>query len=110
MIRGWQELIWAIVALAIAVLVAYGLVLLTPHDAQGQVPPLQSSAYDERLDQLDREAIEHAYVQHVAKLFGTWMADYSSNSQPFRMQRGHRNARQGYIDTMTAVDQRKSGR
>lgn len=94
----------AAITIVVAVLLAIGLILM----AEGQsVPPLQHSDYDERLDQLDREALEKAYVQHVGQLFRTWMTDYSVNSQPFRMQKGHRNARQGYIDTMTAIDQRK---
>ncbi len=105
MVSNLKELLWAVAALAIAVVVAYGLVLLTPHDAQGEVSPIQPSIYNNRLDQLDREALEIAYRNHIVQMFEGWMKD--PTAQPVRAQAGHRNARKAFIDTMTAFDQRK---
>jgi hypothetical protein len=104
MIKGWRELIWAIVALAIAVLVAYGLVLLTPHEAQGESAQIPSSVYDGRLNELDREAAEQAYKQQLVHLFEVWMKD--GTGQPARFQAGIVNARKGYIAAMAEIEKR----
>ena len=86
MIKGWQELIWAIVALAIAVVIAYGLVLLTPHDAPAKSQmPVRSTMH--RLP-LDREAL-NGLPRSGRTFVYSWMKD--STGQP-TVQRGRRCA------------------
>lgn len=105
MIHGWQELIWAIAALAIAVLIAYGLVLMVPHEATGEVV-MPSSVYNHRLDAIDREAVENAYRDQVHHLFIGWMKD--ATGQPARAINGQRQARRAYIEIITEIDKRKA--
>jgi hypothetical protein len=74
-------------------------------DADGQAPPLTPSVYDKKLDRLDRRGIEAAYSSRVALLFQNWMTDTTKESSQ-RALRGHRNARQVYIEAMTGLDAR----
>jgi hypothetical protein len=103
MVSSLRELLWALAALAIAVLVAYGLVLLMPHGAQGEAV-ISSSIYDGRLNELDREAAEQAYKQQLVHLFETWMKD--GTGQPARFQAGIANARKGFIASMAEIEKR----
>lgn len=76
-------------------------------EAQGEAvyPPLEHSAYDERLSALDREAIEVAYKNRITALFETWMKD--ATGQPMRALTGARQARRAYVGSMNAIEQRK---
>lgn len=105
MIRGWG-LLWAIIALAIAVLLAYLLVNIFPHEVQSESVPMPRSVYDQRLDGLDREAVENAYRDQVQHLFIGWMKD--STGQPARAINGQRTARRAYIEIITEIDKRKA--
>jgi hypothetical protein len=100
-----REHLWALVALTIAVALALILLSLASDPRSEPYPPLQPSAYDRKLDRLDRRGIEAAYSSRVALLFQNWMTDTTSESHK-RALKGHRNARQIYIEAMTAVDAR----
>lgn len=90
-------------AALIAVALAWALVMLS-QDAQGQQPPLQRSKYDDRLDTLDRQAIETAYTSQIEHLYSVWMKD--SSGQPTRAVSGARVARSAYIAAMTEIEKR----
>ncbi len=95
-----------LIGLAAAAFALFVLWLLERTEAQSEAyPPLQASAYDKKLDRLDRRGIEAAYSARVALLFQNWMTDTTSESHK-RALKGHRNARQIYIEAMTAVDAR----
>lgn len=101
-----QEYFWALLTLVIAVLLAIVLLNIAKDDPRSEpVPALQHSVYDKKLDRLDRRGIEAAYSSRVALLFQNWMTDTGKESSN-RALRGHRNARQIYIEAMTAVDAR----
>jgi hypothetical protein len=68
--------------------------------------PTEASPYDTRLAELDREAIEAAYGEHIRKLYSVWMADPGNPESARRVGNGARNGRRAYIDAMIAVDQR----
>ena len=94
-----------LIGLAAAAFALFILWLLEPEAQSETYPPLQPSAYDRKLDRLDRRGIEAAYSSRVALLFQNWMTDTTSESHK-RALKGHRNARQIYIEAMTAVDAR----
>jgi hypothetical protein len=103
-----REYFWALITLLIAVALAIILLSLA-NDPRSETsyPPLQPSAYDKKLDRLDRRGIEAAYGSRVALLFQNWMTDTTAESHK-RALKGHRNARQIYIEAMTALDARDS--
>jgi hypothetical protein len=106
MIKSWRELLWAIAALAIAVVIAYGLVLLTPHEAQSEPRVFEPSVYEDRILELDAQAIDEAYKKHVMLLFENWVKDVKG--QPGRALKGIDSARKAYVDSMTAIDARRA--
>jgi hypothetical protein len=106
MIKSWRELLWAIAALAVAVVLAYVLVLLTPHEAQSETRVFQPSIYEDRFVELDTAAIEDAYKKHVMLLFENWVKDVKG--QPGRALAGIDSARKAYVDSMTAIDARRA--
>lgn len=76
--------------------------------AQGQdlddafVAPPQ---YESRLIELDRAAIEKAYVQQVVFLFQQWMKD--DTDQPRRATRGINHAKDAYIRGLREIERRE---
>jgi hypothetical protein len=101
-----REYVWALVTLIIAIALALGLLSLANDPrSEPSYPPLQPSAYDKKLDRLDRRGIEAAYSSRVALLFQNWMTDTTAESHK-RALKGHRNARTIYIEAMTALDAR----
>jgi hypothetical protein len=100
-----REYFWALITLVIAVALALALLSLANDPRSETYPPLQPSAYDRKLDRLDRRGIEAAYSSRVALLFQNWMTDTTAESHK-RALKGHRNARTIYIEAMTAVDAR----
>ena len=67
---------------------------------------IEASPYDARIAELEREAIEAAFQEHVRKLYSVWMADPSNAEAPRRAGKGAANGRRAYIDAMTTIDQR----
>jgi hypothetical protein len=97
---------WALLTLAIAVILAIILLGIAKDDSRGEgVPPLVASPYDKKLDRLDRRGVEAAYSARVGLLFQNWMTDTNQASQD-RALRGHRNAREIYVKVMTGIDTR----
>ena len=97
---------WALLTLIIAIALAFILLSTAKDDSHSQpVPELQPSAYDRKLDRLDRRGTEAAYTNRVALLYTNWMTDTTQASQD-RALRGHRKARDIYIQIMTAIDAR----
>jgi DNA-binding transcriptional regulator YbjK len=97
---------WFAPVMAGFIAVALAIVLMMLTEAQSEpVPPLMPSVYDKKLDRLDRRGIEAAYSSRVALLFQNWMTDTTKESSQ-RALKGHRNARQIYIEAMTNLDAR----
>ena len=79
---------------------------------QAQTPVLDTSdvpaRHEARLIQLDRQAIEQAYVQQITFLFQQWMKDHTD--QPERALRGARSARSAYSRAMASIEQREKAK
>ena len=101
-----REYLWALLTLIIAVALGLALLSIAQDNPRSQpVPVLKPSAYDRKLDRLDRRGVEAAYSSRVALLFQNWMTDTNQASQD-RALRGHRNAREIYVKVMTGIDAR----
>jgi hypothetical protein len=68
--------------------------------------PYEQSPYDARIIELEREAIEAAFQEHVRKLYSVWMAEPANPESARRVGRGASNGRKAYIDAMGAIDLR----
>lgn len=96
---------------AIAVVVLLSFVLIAAvFDVQSQdvppVPLVAPSVYDEKLDALNRQAVEEAYRRYALGQFESWMRD--PHGQPQRATMGIQKARRAFIDSMTVLDQRRT--
>jgi hypothetical protein len=80
-------------------------VLLVSSEPRHEPLPPQTSPFDRRIIDLEREAIDEAFRQQITHLFFTWMKDDSG--QPERALKGTRQARKAYISAMTAIDIRE---
>src|SRR5215831_14224780 len=67
--------------------------------------PLFTSKYDERLLQLEKEAVDNGYRQKAEDLIRVWFLDEAG--QPARFLTGVRAARRKYIDMMNAIEKRE---
>jgi hypothetical protein len=67
--------------------------------------PPAPSPYDRRLIALDREALDAAYRNQLAKLFGVWMGD--ERNQPQRAMAGAARARRAYIAVKREIEERE---
>jgi hypothetical protein len=67
--------------------------------AETTLPP---SKWDDRIAELDKEAVETAYKTQIEHLFEIWMKD--DRGQPDRAVTGARNARKAFIGAMNAID------
>lgn len=66
------------------------------------------SKWDAHMIEMDVQALDTAYTQQIALLYGTWMKDYSDAVQtPRRVATGARNARNAYIHAMTQIEARR---
>ncbi len=75
-------------------------------EAQGEV--IHPTKYDARMDALQREALDEAFVGHFVLLFSTWMKD--PNYGPSRAKVGAAHARKAYADVMDEIESREQGR
>ena len=97
---------WALVTLIIAIALAFILLSTAKDDGRSETfPPPEPSAYDRKLNRLDRQGVESAYRGRVHLLFTNWMTDTNEASAQ-RVLKGHRNARKIYIEAMTSLDAR----
>jgi len=64
----------------------------------------KASPYDDRLIELDKQAVEDAYRRQLELLFSTWMKDDSG--QPQRLMVGVQQARRAYILSMGEIEKR----
>jgi hypothetical protein len=68
-------------------------------------PPI--SKHEGHLLELDREALDKAYKDHIGLVFGVWMKGPSDPSAPHRAGLGARNARAGYEKSMDKIELRE---
>jgi hypothetical protein len=88
----------------VAIVLALGYAVYAEMSAQAIDTYVTPPHHEARLIELDREAIEAAYRQHVQSVFATWMKD--DTGQPGRAVRGVRIARKAYVDSMINIEER----
>ena len=67
-----------------------------------------SSKWDERMIELDLEALDEAYRDTISKLFAVWMRD--PTGQPTRAIVGAQAARRAYILVRQGLEKREAER
>jgi hypothetical protein len=67
---------------------------------------MAQSKYDEKLIELDRQAVEDEYNAAVRGLFRVWLHNTISG-QPVKAGKGAEIARKAYIEAMDAIDRRE---
>jgi len=68
--------------------------------------PLTASKYDERILELDKEAIEQAYRDQIAHLYSVWLKSGDIGA-PERARTGAMGARAAFIAIMKALERRE---
>src|SRR5215475_10475254 len=66
---------------------------------------LPPSPWDDKLLQLDRQALDGAYLKKIEQLFSVWVSD--STDQPERAAKGALQAKRAYIEAQRVLDMRE---
>lgn len=90
--------------LACLIVIPLAFMLSRCDSAVSEHAPLPVSVFDERLEQIEREALDEAYRGQIMHVFEVWMKD--ATGQPARALTGARNARRAYVDAMTEIEKR----
>lgn len=100
---GQRFALTIVICLAILFALALAGYLTGGWDDAGAQPlqPPTLSKYERRIIELDKQAIDQAYVTHAANVFGIWIKD--GVADPSRAKVGFANARKGYDAAMTAI-------
>jgi len=103
-----KQYIWAIISLIIAIVLAYILLSLAHDESHGQnqiIIMLPPSKWDTKLDELDRQALDEAYVAKVKQLFDVWVREGLTSSEG--PAKGHAQARRAYIAAHQAIEKKQ---
>jgi len=76
-------------------------------EAGAQGVPVTPSKWDDRISELEAQAIEEAFKQHIMKLYSIWVTDSYQPKFPPKAIVGARNARDAYIRSMDAIERRE---
>jgi hypothetical protein len=102
-----RQYLWAIVAIATAIILAYILLSITHEGAQGESSGPSISKWDTRIVALEKEAMEEAFKRYMIQLYNIWVTDnYQSATSP-RALASARSAREAFIKTMDAIEKRE---
>jgi hypothetical protein len=100
-----KEWLWAIISLVIAIVLAYILVSIAKDEPRAELV-VAPSKYDDRIGELEKEAIEAAFKQHIGQLYKIWVTDNYQPKFPPKAIVGARNARDAFIRSMDAIEGR----
>jgi hypothetical protein len=99
------------VAIVVAILLALALYgyLTGSWDLQAapQEKLIQTSKWDDHIDALEKQAIDDAFKKHIGQLYNIWVTDSYQPRIPPKALAGARNARDAYIRSMEAIEQRQ---
>jgi hypothetical protein len=70
-----------------------------------QAQNITSSKWDHRMVELDKQAVDQAYILQMSHVFSIWLKD--GVADPSRARVGFANARKGYDAAMTAIEKRE---
>jgi hypothetical protein len=96
-----KEWWWAIISLAIAIVLAYVLLSVAKDDAQSQVSVCVTTEQRDHLRTVILTAIDRALDEQVGKLFANWVID--GTGQPKRAQTGMNNSIKAHIVARASV-------
>ena len=97
-----------ILFVVIIVIVLIGMLLLTAReDVQGQslVLMLPPSKWDAQILELDKKALDEAYIEKLKALFSVWVREGLEN--PERPMKGATQARRAYQEAMRNIEFRE---
>jgi hypothetical protein len=95
----------AIVVIILILLAAFGY-LTGRWDEAGAEVVVAPSKYDDRIDELERQAIDEAFKKYITQLYNIWVTDNYQPRIPPKATVGARNARDAYIRSMDAIEKR----
>jgi len=96
------------VMIALAIFIAAVLFLWAASVLGATVPMTPEpppSKFDTHLIELDQSGLDAAYVNHLNRLFSTWVAEGAKQQEYIR--NGLRTARRAYIEARTQLEQRE---
>ena len=67
---------------------------------------LPPSKWDGTIIELDKQALDEAYIQKIKHLFDVWVRDYES-AHPERAMKGAAQARRAYVQIREAIEIRE---
>lgn len=98
----------AVVVILLILLAAFGY-FTGRWDEAGAAPemPVVASKWDDHIDMLERQAIDDAFKKYIGQLYNIWVTDNYQPRIPPKALIGARNARDAYIRSMDAIEQRE---
>jgi hypothetical protein len=102
-----ERMIGAIVAFVTIAVTLVAIALLERASSETKVVEAPPSKWDDQIDELERQAIGQAFQKHIAQLYNIWVTDNYQPKIPPKALVGARNARDAYIRSMEAIENRK---
>jgi hypothetical protein len=105
-----QRVILTVAIVVAALLLIFIIGYFSREEAQGassqqlELP----TKWDDHLDMLERQAMDDAFKLQIGKLYSIWVTDNYQPKIPPKALTGARNARDAYIRSMEAIENRKS--
>jgi hypothetical protein len=93
------------VAIVVIIIIVLGLFGYLSGRWEAEAQFLPPSKWDGRLIELDKQALEQAYLEQMGHVFSIWVKD--GVADPSRARVGFGNARKGYAAAMTAIEKRE---
>jgi hypothetical protein len=102
-----QRVILTLAIVAAALLLIFIIGYFSQEEAQGAASQQLPTKWDDHLDMLERSALDDAFKLHIGKLYSIWVTDNYQPKIPPKALTGARNARDAYIRSMDAIENRK---
>jgi hypothetical protein len=99
--RAIVTVVIVVVILLVLALIGY----LSGRWEEAQAQTIAPSKWDSRMIELDKQALDRAYVAQVGHVFDIWIKD--GVADPSRATRGFANARKGYNAAMIEIERRE---
>jgi hypothetical protein len=93
----------AVVILILLVLFALG----ANEEAIPESGPSPVTKWEEHIVKLEKEALDEAFKKYIMQLYNIWVSDNYQPKIPPRAIVGARNARDAYVRTMEAIEERE---
>jgi hypothetical protein len=104
-----RHYLFAIIALAVAVVLAFILLSLTrdPYAGGATSEFVVPERFRKQILELDKRGLDEAYIKHLELLFKTWVGDAATLSHdPTRINKGLAQTRQAYVIAIERIEAR----